>query len=160
MVPGGLEPRTLRLLAVRSNQLSYETVEDPGLAFERLCHRMPTSQDAWSEWQKRMFRSNRSPYSSLMDIIDYWALSERIKDIEEDSKYIQKQNGLGILPSPQNIFPSSSGRNKKYVSKTYFVCKGIFLPPERIFPSSEGLAISPEWIFLFPNVFFFFSEAS
>ena len=25
MVPGGLEPRTLRLLAVRSNQLSYET---------------------------------------------------------------------------------------------------------------------------------------
>ena len=26
MVPRGLEPRTLRLLAVRSNQLSYETV--------------------------------------------------------------------------------------------------------------------------------------
>ena len=25
MVPRGLEPRTLRLLAVRSNQLSYET---------------------------------------------------------------------------------------------------------------------------------------
>ena len=25
LVPGGLEPRTLRLLAVRSNQLSYET---------------------------------------------------------------------------------------------------------------------------------------
>ena len=27
MVPCGLEPRTLRLLAVRSNQLSYETSE-------------------------------------------------------------------------------------------------------------------------------------
>ena len=27
MVPRGLEPRTLRLLAVRSNQLSYETIE-------------------------------------------------------------------------------------------------------------------------------------
>ena len=27
MVPRGLEPRTLRLLAVRSNQLSYETVQ-------------------------------------------------------------------------------------------------------------------------------------
>ena len=27
MVPRGLEPRTLRLLAVRSNQLSYETVD-------------------------------------------------------------------------------------------------------------------------------------
>ena len=26
MVPRGLEPRTLRLLAVRSSQLSYETV--------------------------------------------------------------------------------------------------------------------------------------
>ena len=26
MVPRGLEPRTLRLLAVRSNQLSYETM--------------------------------------------------------------------------------------------------------------------------------------
>ena len=26
MVPGGLEPPTLRLLAVRSNQLSYETL--------------------------------------------------------------------------------------------------------------------------------------
>ena len=30
MVPRGLEPRTLRLLAVRSNQLSYETVGDFG----------------------------------------------------------------------------------------------------------------------------------
>ena len=28
MVPRGLEPRTLRLLAVRSNQLSYETNDD------------------------------------------------------------------------------------------------------------------------------------
>jgi hypothetical protein len=27
VVPRGLEPRTLRLLAVRSNQLSYETFE-------------------------------------------------------------------------------------------------------------------------------------
>ena len=27
VVPRGLEPRTLRLLAVRSNQLSYETIE-------------------------------------------------------------------------------------------------------------------------------------
>ena len=27
MVPRGLEPRTLRLLAVRSNQLSYETTD-------------------------------------------------------------------------------------------------------------------------------------
>ena len=27
MVPRGLEPRTLRLLAVRSNQLSYETLK-------------------------------------------------------------------------------------------------------------------------------------
>ncbi len=27
LVPRGLEPRTLRLLAVRSNQLSYETIE-------------------------------------------------------------------------------------------------------------------------------------
>jgi hypothetical protein len=32
MVPRGLEPRTLRLLAVRSNQLSYET-----LAFVAAC---------------------------------------------------------------------------------------------------------------------------
>ena len=31
MVPRGLEPRTLQLLAVRSNQLSYETVGDTGL---------------------------------------------------------------------------------------------------------------------------------
>ena len=28
MVPRGLEPRSLRLLAVRSNQLSYETNDD------------------------------------------------------------------------------------------------------------------------------------
>ena len=27
MVPRGLEPRTLRLLAARSNQLSYETLK-------------------------------------------------------------------------------------------------------------------------------------
>ena len=27
VVPRGLEPRTLRLLALRSNQLSYETIE-------------------------------------------------------------------------------------------------------------------------------------
>ena len=39
MVPRGLEPRTLRLLAVRSNQLSYETVGDTGLVFETMCHR-------------------------------------------------------------------------------------------------------------------------
>ena len=32
MAPRGLEPRTLRLLAVRSNQLSYETVGVMGLA--------------------------------------------------------------------------------------------------------------------------------
>ena len=30
MVPRGLEPRTLRLLAVRSNQLSYETLNASG----------------------------------------------------------------------------------------------------------------------------------
>ena len=30
MVPRGLEPRTLRLLAVRSNQLSYETLKMQG----------------------------------------------------------------------------------------------------------------------------------
>ena len=30
MVPSGLEPRTLRLLAVRSNQLSYETLDAEG----------------------------------------------------------------------------------------------------------------------------------
>ena len=30
MVPRGLEPRTLRLLAVRSNQLSYETGANGG----------------------------------------------------------------------------------------------------------------------------------
>ena len=29
MVPRGLDPRTLRLLAVRSNQLSYDTVDAP-----------------------------------------------------------------------------------------------------------------------------------
>ena len=28
MVPRGLEPRTLRFLAVRSNQLSYETCDN------------------------------------------------------------------------------------------------------------------------------------
>ena len=28
MVPRGLEPRTLWLLAIRSNQLSYETIEN------------------------------------------------------------------------------------------------------------------------------------
>ena len=27
LVPRGLEPRTLRLLAIRSNQLSYETID-------------------------------------------------------------------------------------------------------------------------------------
>ena len=32
MVPRGLEPRTLRLLAVRSNQLSYETLKMQGHA--------------------------------------------------------------------------------------------------------------------------------
>ena len=32
MVPRGLEPRTLRLLAVRSNQLSYETLKMQGPA--------------------------------------------------------------------------------------------------------------------------------
>ena len=31
MVPRGLEPRTLRLLAVRSNQLSYETLGEAGM---------------------------------------------------------------------------------------------------------------------------------
>ena len=31
MVPRGLEPRTLRLLAVRSDQLSYETSMQNGL---------------------------------------------------------------------------------------------------------------------------------
>ena len=34
MVPRGLEPRSLRLLAVRSNELSYETLQrvfEPGL---------------------------------------------------------------------------------------------------------------------------------
>ena len=39
MVPRGLEPRTLRLLAVRSNQLSYETSCD---AFVRR-HSLPAS---------------------------------------------------------------------------------------------------------------------
>jgi hypothetical protein len=34
MVPRGLEPRTLRLLAVRSNQLSYETL---GMLPQRHC---------------------------------------------------------------------------------------------------------------------------
>ena len=33
MVPRGLEPRTLRLLAVRSNQLSYETLSDVWIMF-------------------------------------------------------------------------------------------------------------------------------
>ncbi len=33
MVPRGLEPRTLRLLAVRSNQLNYETCEASCLHF-------------------------------------------------------------------------------------------------------------------------------
>ena len=33
MVPRGLEPRTLRLLAVRSNQLSYETLSDGRIIF-------------------------------------------------------------------------------------------------------------------------------
>ena len=36
MVPRGLEPRTLRLLAVRSNQLSYETLETQGPANSEL----------------------------------------------------------------------------------------------------------------------------
>ena len=31
VVPRGLEPRTLRLLAVRSNQLSYETLDFLGV---------------------------------------------------------------------------------------------------------------------------------
>ena len=35
VVPRGLEPRTLRLLAVRSNQLSYETSENFGSFFLR-----------------------------------------------------------------------------------------------------------------------------
>ena len=32
VVPRGLEPRTLRLLAVRSDQLSYETADIPACA--------------------------------------------------------------------------------------------------------------------------------
>ena len=46
MVPRGLEPRTLRLLAVRSNQLSYETRArhpagtDISLAFSDVAHNL------------------------------------------------------------------------------------------------------------------------
>ena len=36
MVPCGLEPRTLRLLAVRSNQLSYEILRKNNLALDRI----------------------------------------------------------------------------------------------------------------------------
>ena len=39
MVPRGLEPRTLRLLAVRSNQLSYETVGDTVVVSAAVCER-------------------------------------------------------------------------------------------------------------------------
>ena len=39
MVPRGIEPRTLRLLAVRSNQMSYETLR-------RCSHRAPHSSSA------------------------------------------------------------------------------------------------------------------
>ena len=35
LVPRGLEPRTLRLLAVRSNQLSYETTRLPIRGFSQ-----------------------------------------------------------------------------------------------------------------------------
>ena len=34
MVPRGLEPRTLRLLAVRSNQLSYETSDQSAMRMQ------------------------------------------------------------------------------------------------------------------------------
>ena len=37
MVPRGLEPRTLRLLAVRSNQLSYETTEHQWQVCGKMC---------------------------------------------------------------------------------------------------------------------------
>ncbi len=36
VIPRGLEPRTLRLLAVRSNQLSYETMSSLALVVARL----------------------------------------------------------------------------------------------------------------------------
>ena len=60
MVPRGLEPRTLRLLAVRSNQLSYETVaaEVKGKC-ELTCHR-----DACT-WAKRPIQTPkpRNPWA-------------------------------------------------------------------------------------------------
>ena len=53
MVPRGLEPRTLRLLAVRSNQLSYETVGDTGLVSpyvrQKVASHLPRLLDARSE---------------------------------------------------------------------------------------------------------------
>ena len=58
MVPRGLEPRTLRLLAVRSNHLSYETSE-------ALANQCALSQLAvlWRPRHQRML-SARQPASS------------------------------------------------------------------------------------------------
>ena len=53
MVPRGLEPRTLLLLAVRSNQLSYETVGGIGLVSpyvrQKVASHLPRLLDARSE---------------------------------------------------------------------------------------------------------------
>ena len=46
MVPRGLEPRTLRLVAVRSNQLSYETVEDTRLVSQHVRDKLGSHLEA------------------------------------------------------------------------------------------------------------------
>ena len=48
MVPRGLEPRTLRLLAVRSNQLSYETSVHSQARLAHTCKKAPHSHIARS----------------------------------------------------------------------------------------------------------------
>ena len=46
LVPRGLEPRSLRLLAVRSNQLSYETVEDTRLVSQHVRDKLGSHLEA------------------------------------------------------------------------------------------------------------------
>ena len=53
VVPRGLEPRTLRLLAVRSNQLSYETIDGYAVTDSSTCEFQCSTCEKGRNVQKR-----------------------------------------------------------------------------------------------------------